>query len=539
MLTRSLFLAAAAGFIPAALGQTKSDCNPMANPPCYRDEPALGTTYTYNYASSKAASPEFDVLNRGERISYQDDGCHMRVQGSYDSPTFRSKFFIFWGKVEVVMKIAPGAGVVSSFYMQSDTLDEIDLEWLGGQPNNLQTNFFSKGRQDVYTNGGNHNVNDAVGAFHTYTIDWTTDRIIWSIDGAAVRTLTRASAGDFYPQTPMQIKFGPWPAGDPGSGSPKGTVDWAGGPINFSQGPFDMVIQSISITDYSTGAVSYRHTNPSGNSDAIRINGGSGASTPAGQSSTTTATTTSTSATTSTSLTISTSVTTSTSGAGSATGTGSVVLSTSSEFTSSPGAPSTESSPSYQVPTSSSVSIGSSSQVTSSGTSSAESTSSQVTSSSSAAAASSTQESGAGAGAGATPPSSSGPRLTSTSIAAASTGTAAGTGGAGTGGAGTGGAGAGGAGAGTSTGTGASSASSSAAAGGTTSAVGGGAGGAAGTTITPSPTPSTFVVVSGNATSTVQTTFQPPVVTGEPTSGAAMRIASPLLLAVAALFALL
>jgi beta-glucanase (GH16 family) len=43
-----------------------------------------------------------------------------------------------FGKVEVAMKAAPGAGIVSSVVLQSDTLDEIDWEWLGADPDEVQ-----------------------------------------------------------------------------------------------------------------------------------------------------------------------------------------------------------------------------------------------------------------------------------------------------------------------------------------------------------------------------------------------------------------
>lgn len=69
------------------------------------------------------------------------DGAHFRVEKSKDSPTIASNFYIMWGKFEVTMKAAPGAGIVSSIVLQSEDLDEIDwvrfhtscwgtLEWL-------------------------------------------------------------------------------------------------------------------------------------------------------------------------------------------------------------------------------------------------------------------------------------------------------------------------------------------------------------------------------------------------------------------------
>lgn len=54
------------------------------------------------------------------------DGAHFRVEKSKDSPTIVSNFYIMWGKFEVTMKAAPGAGIVSSIVLQSEDLDEID-----------------------------------------------------------------------------------------------------------------------------------------------------------------------------------------------------------------------------------------------------------------------------------------------------------------------------------------------------------------------------------------------------------------------------
>lgn len=41
------------------------------------------------------------------------------------------------------MKAAPGAGIVSSFVMESDALDEIDWEWIGSDIARAQSKFFA------------------------------------------------------------------------------------------------------------------------------------------------------------------------------------------------------------------------------------------------------------------------------------------------------------------------------------------------------------------------------------------------------------
>lgn len=44
------------------------------------------------------------------------------------------------------LKAAPGTGIVSSAILQSDDLDELDWEWLGGTDyaSKVQTNYFGK-----------------------------------------------------------------------------------------------------------------------------------------------------------------------------------------------------------------------------------------------------------------------------------------------------------------------------------------------------------------------------------------------------------
>jgi beta-glucanase (GH16 family) len=178
-----------------------------------------------------------------------------------------------FGRVEVTMKAAPGAGIVSSLVLQSDDLDEIDLEWLGAEPDQLQSNYFGKGQTTTYNRGEFHTVSGTQANWIKYTVDWTQDRILWMAGDSVLRTLTQADAEtNQYPQTPMQIKFGAWAGGDPSTNAP-GTVKWAEGPTDFSKGPFSMLVQSIAVTDYSTGK-QYVYSNNSGSWQSIQAVGG-------------------------------------------------------------------------------------------------------------------------------------------------------------------------------------------------------------------------------------------------------------------------
>lgn len=178
-----------------------------------------------------------------------------------------------FGHVDFVVKAAPGQGIVSSTILQSDSLDEIDWEWLGGDNVQAQSNYFGKGQTTTgYNRGAFHGVPGNHDNFNTYSIDWTASQIVWSINGQTVRVLKAqdAEAGQ-YPQTPMFVRVGAWAGGDPANAP--GTVVWAGGPVDYTKGPYTMYVKAIAVTDYSTGT-SYSYSGTAGTWQSIKSNGG-------------------------------------------------------------------------------------------------------------------------------------------------------------------------------------------------------------------------------------------------------------------------
>ena len=251
-------------FAHPSLQQTYSTCNPTVQQ-CPADA-ALGTSMSADF--TKGASDQFTAQGNP---TYGSDGVSFTVAQSGDAPQLTSKWYIMFGHVEVVMKAAPGAGIVSSSVLQSDDLDEIDWEWLGAQNNQVQSNYFGKGQTTTYDRAAVHSVTDTQTTFHKYTVDWTENQIVWQIDGTTVRVLTANNANGQYPQTPMQFKLGAWSGGDPSN--PQGTVAWAQGPTDYSAGPFSMVVNSVQVTDYSTGT-QYTYGDTSGAWTSIQSNGG-------------------------------------------------------------------------------------------------------------------------------------------------------------------------------------------------------------------------------------------------------------------------
>lgn len=171
--------------------------------------------------------------------------------------------------------------------LQSEDLDEIDWEWLGGDGTQAQTNYFGKGNTTSYDRGTYQSVSSPQTIMHTYSFDWTQEKIDWLIDGVVVRTLMYADAvgGKNFPQTPMRLKLGNWVAGDPATNAP-GTIEWAGGETDFSKAPFTMYVKTVSITNYNP-AKAYEWTDRSGSYESIKLvdsSSGSSSSSASGSS---------------------------------------------------------------------------------------------------------------------------------------------------------------------------------------------------------------------------------------------------------------
>lgn len=256
-----LFLA----IIASVTAQTWTDCNPL-NATCPAN-PALGTNHTW-FFNNTIDNNAWRATNG--QVDQTDKGAQFAIVKKMDSPTMQSNFYIFFGIVESIVKMAPGPGVVSSVVLQSDDLDEIDWEWVGYNTSGVQSNYYGKGNHTSYDRAGYHYVPNADKEFHNYTTYWTHEKLEWWIDGDRVRTLHYEDAvgGKNFPQTPCNVRVGIWPAGDP-SQEP-GTIEWAGGEVNYHDSPYVMTVQSIRVQDFSSGK-EYVYGDHSGDWQSIKV----------------------------------------------------------------------------------------------------------------------------------------------------------------------------------------------------------------------------------------------------------------------------
>ncbi|KAL0939783.1 glycosyl hydrolase family 16 protein [Colletotrichum truncatum] len=263
-----------------ASAQTWSLCNPVKGDTCPAN-PAFGGDASYDFRNAAKIDDleSFFIVDGGVKYNpkvmtfSKDTGAKMIIFEENNAPTLTSKNYIFFGKVEVELQAAPGQGIVTSIVLQSDALDEIDWEFVGADQARVQTNFYALGVND-YTRARYYEVPfNPMTSIHTYTIEWTKEAIVFSIDGKVYRTATPAEGN--YPQTPMQLKLGTWVGG---KGDAQGTIDWAGGLAQWDQAPFAAYYRSLKISDYAggdkAGATSYEYKKGSdGKWQSIRVNG--------------------------------------------------------------------------------------------------------------------------------------------------------------------------------------------------------------------------------------------------------------------------
>lgn len=249
-----------------AQAQTFTACNPMEKD-CPND-PAIAANFETDFR--QGADKVKGWKQTAGKLTYTPEGALFTVAKQGDSPTIQTEGYLHFGYVEVKVKAAPGQGIVSSIVVQSEDLDEIDWEFIGGVPNEVQLNYFGKGNTTDYTRGSKTILPGSHEQIHTYALNWTSSSLTWIIDNKVIRTLNYADAlgGKNYPQTPSNVRIGIWAGGDPTN--EKGVIEWAGGRTDYSKGPYSMLVQSVKVINYNPGK-EYDWTDRSGSFQSIKV----------------------------------------------------------------------------------------------------------------------------------------------------------------------------------------------------------------------------------------------------------------------------
>ncbi|ORX90301.1 concanavalin A-like lectin/glucanase, partial [Basidiobolus meristosporus CBS 931.73] len=166
-----------------------------------------------------------------------------------------TKSFFKYGRVNARIRTAGTKGVVSAMFTMASDKDEVDFEWLGGNPRDTLSNYFYKGEL-VYSNNGTYVGSDSSKEFITYSLEWRPDSLTWLVNDKVIRTLSKSRTLDRnsgvykFPAGPTRINFSIWDGGD---STEDGTSEWAGGPVPWNdeginnEGRLDMKIEHLEI----------------------------------------------------------------------------------------------------------------------------------------------------------------------------------------------------------------------------------------------------------------------------------------------------
>jgi endo-1,3-1,4-beta-glycanase ExoK len=168
----------------------------------------------------------------------------------YNGAELYSKNTVKYGRFDVRMRTVSGGGVISSFFLYYDNSykgspepwQEIDFETLGKSENGFQSNLITGNAASKTTSEKMHTGENLSQSYHTYSVEWTPNYIVWFFDDKEIRRTTDAQVTACQAKE-MSYRFNLWISD---------ATSWAG-QFNPSILPVYQFINWVKFSKYTPG----------------------------------------------------------------------------------------------------------------------------------------------------------------------------------------------------------------------------------------------------------------------------------------------
>ena len=202
------------------------------------------TSINFSTAGAEFGLQPTDEDNIVEASVLKDDDGTLMATGlttkAFTSGQMQRRKWYGYGRYEVVMQPAVGDGLISAFYLYTgpffgDTHEEIDIEFLGRDPNKIYLNRYRDGEpleEPIWMDLGF----DASEKPRLYALEWSADSLVWYAEKTEI---FRISGANNIPLPPAKIYLDLWAGGT-------GQIAWAGEATANSAG--NALVQCASYT---------------------------------------------------------------------------------------------------------------------------------------------------------------------------------------------------------------------------------------------------------------------------------------------------